>query len=86
MVHLRNIQQQTLDALLRIEELLKQNFEVRTEWTGEDITDVVTKITPQRTPFLEAGSGALLRVTSGPEETSRPRRRKRLSAASRYRL
>jgi hypothetical protein len=59
--HERTIERQILDALLRIEELLIGDS-VRVEG---DVADLITQITPTKTPFLEAGAGGLIGGTSG---------------------
>jgi hypothetical protein len=59
--HERTIERQILDALLRIEELLIGD-RVRVEG---DLTDLITRITPTKMPFLEAGAGGLIGGTSG---------------------
>ena len=33
-----------------------------------DVTDVIANISPTKTPFLEAGAGALLNVTTAPSK------------------
>jgi hypothetical protein len=64
---------QTLDALLRIEVLLEQLLGERNEVAIEgDIADRVTNLSPTKTPFLEAGAGALLSSTS-PEDPKPPK-------------
>ena len=72
-----------LDALLRIEEILRfaHPDNRATPYTGEDLSDVITQITPTKTPFLEAGAGGLIGGTSGLTEdhekpAAKPRRRR----------
>jgi hypothetical protein len=51
--HERQVEQQQLDALLRIEELLAQMVEDRTPYTGPPLEDVMTNIEPAGTPFMK---------------------------------
>jgi hypothetical protein len=73
--HIRSIAEQTLDALLRIEELLIKYgvafYKVDVEGTVDVVPfeDVITNLSPQETPFTKPGSGALLRVTAPPAPT-----------------
>jgi hypothetical protein len=80
--HERTIERQILDALLRIEEILlfAHPDNRATPYTGEDVTDLITMITPTKTPFMEAGAGGLIGGTSGltedePMKKSKGRRR-----------
>ena len=63
--HERTIERQILDALLRIEERLERGDRAPSPYTGEDVTDLVTNISPTKTPFMEAGEGGLFGGTSG---------------------
>lgn len=52
--HVRTIEAQILDALLRIEELLLRG---RDDWSvpnGPPIDELITNVTPVSTPFMEA--------------------------------
>lgn len=55
--HIRTVEQQILDALLRIEELLAASAETsdvvrRADGTPMDVTDVVKNVKPIETPLL----------------------------------
>jgi hypothetical protein len=53
--HQRTLEQQILDALLRIEELLQAQASTdEGPYTGEDIQDVIVNVKPTPTPFQKA--------------------------------
>jgi hypothetical protein len=52
--HQRTLEQQILDALLRIEELLQAKADEDLPYTGEDVQDVIKNVKPQETPFQKA--------------------------------
>lgn len=72
-----SIEQRTLDALLRIEALLIAHFAPVEDAVvdGLELSDVITNISPQKTPFMEAGAGALLRVTAPPQPKGKGKRK-----------
>ena len=76
--HERTIERQILDALLRIEELLIGDS-VRVEG---DVTDLITQITPTKTPSLRQAQGASLVAPVASPRTMRSLWPRRLGAAS----
>jgi hypothetical protein len=54
--HQRTLEQQILDALLRIEELLQEKASIDDgqTYSGEDVQDVIKNVKPQETPFSKA--------------------------------
>jgi hypothetical protein len=53
--HIRRLEQQMLDTLLRIEDILARAFpEEDNTPAGGPIEDVMTNITPVETPFMKA--------------------------------
>lgn len=70
--HVRSLDQQILDTLLRIEELLRRDTDADRPVPEGDIGDRIYNIDPPKTPFMEKGAGALLRVTASPDEVEEP--------------
>lgn len=67
--HVRSIPEQTLDALLRIEEMLSNLNEALAGPRGPkiegDVADVITNISPRPTPFM---AGGLINFDTTPPE------------------
>lgn len=65
--HTRSIQEQTLDALLRIEELLKSREDIHPSiFMAKE--DLIKDVAPVTTPFLET-----IKPTAGSKQRKNPR-------------
>jgi hypothetical protein len=79
--HIRPIDTQKLDALLRIEELLQKlvaRFEHEDTKVDGDITDVVKDISPQSTPFMTMSQFASkedLEAAKAEQKANNPKRK-----------